>query len=238
MIGGVILLKHSNNKKLKLRLLIVLFLLLDITLFVVFSQRLNPIVNEIAINNAKNLATQSVNDAVSETMKEMDIDYDGIMSLEKDNNGEISAIKANTLELNLFKNDVVNKILKKIEVIERSNMGVPIGNLMGTQILSGRGPRIPVRIDNISNVNTKVINNFKAVGINQTQQTVTLEVSMNMTVLISNYYITTTVATDYPIADTIIVGKVPENYTVIDENSLSGDDTAKKVYIYGNKNSQ
>lgn len=231
--------KHRNgNKKVKVRVIIVLLLILDVALFVIFSERLKPLVNEIGLNNSKNLATRSMNDSVSDAMKEMNIDYDGIMTLEKDNNGEISAIKANTLEINLFKNDVVNRVLNKIDELERSNMGVPIGNLLGTQILSGRGPRIPVRIDNISNVNTKVVNNFEAEGINQTRQTVSLDVSMNMTVLISNYYVSTTVTTEYPIADTIIVGKVPNNYTVIDESGTNSGSVAKDVHIVGNKDKE
>lgn len=228
------MLNHNKNaKKVKFAFIVVLFLVLDIVLFSVFCARLRPVVEAMALNNAKNMAISAINNAVDKSLGASNIDYDKIMTFEKNNNGDILAVKANTIEINHLKDDITNEVVKEVNDIDSSKLSVPVGTIVGGELFTGRGPNVHVKIDNVGNVKTKVVNQFTSAGINQTRQQITIEVTISVTVLVSSYTVSTDVATNCPVADTIIVGNVPNNYTVIDENAGT-DKTAEKIHVYSN----
>ena len=76
----------------------------------------------------------------------------------------------------------------------------------------GRGPKIPVRIIVLSSSSVEFSNSIVTAGINQTKHQINLCVTVDMQILVPWGTEDTEVSTDVLIADTVIVGKVPETY--------------------------
>lgn len=204
--------------------------------YIIFIVRLLPIVETMAVNNARNLATETINKAAGKVLSEENVNYDNLMTLEKDGNGNITAVKADTLRIDELKYKITNEVIKELNGIDTSDLGIPIGTIIGGQLFSGMGPKVKVRIEPVGSAETKIVNEFSSAGINQTRQQVFLEVDASITVLVSSDSIKTEVKSNYTIADTVIVGKVPDSYTYVDDTS--GKSNSDKVILYGGKNSK
>lgn len=206
--------------------------------YYIFSVRLMPLIKTIAVNNAKVIATDTINRATGKVLKDEQIDYDKLMTIEKDSSGEITAVKADTLKIDQLKYEITNEAIKEINEIDPDQLSVPIGTVIGGQLLSGKGPRVKVKIEPIGSVETKIVNEFTSTGINQTRQQILLNVTASITIMVSSYSVTTDVTSNFTLADTVIVGSVPDSYMVVDDGS-SAASGAEKVFIYGkNQSSQ
>jgi hypothetical protein len=71
-------------------------------------------------------------------------------------------------EVNRLKTDILNIINDEILALDTSDIGVPMGSLILPELISGRGPAIPVRILSIRNSDATFLSNFVQAGINQT----------------------------------------------------------------------
>lgn len=210
---------RSKKSKLLFRLLFVFSAFLLI--YVLFNLALMPVLKTTAINKAKVVAISTINNAVGKVLKEDDISYDKLMSFEKNSDGQITAVKADTLQINLLKYDITNEVVRDLDQAGTSNMNIPIGNIIGGQLFTGRGPCIQIRFMPVGNVNSKITNTFTSAGINQTRHQIMLNVKADITVIMSAYNVSTSVESDYSIAEVDIVGDVPSTYFEYDPNSSS-----------------
>lgn len=216
---------------------LVLFLALLILLYTIFAVRLLPILKTLAVNNAKIIALQTMNNAVGNVLKNNDITYDKLMNVKTDSAGKITAVEADTLQINILKCEITDEAIKEINNIDSSKLGIPLGTVIGGDMLSGTGPRINVKIKPIGNIETNVTNTFSAAGINQTRQEVNLSVKTTITVIFSSCSVTTDIENTYSIADMVIVGGVPDYYTVVDGESSGALNSSDRAYIYGKNQS-
>lgn len=172
---------------------------------------LKKISTEIAIADAKDVITAKVNDAVIQTLAEGDYDGDYFVTFQKSDTGEVSAISSNMARIN----ELSSKVLEKVVGSTKENtvtIGIPIGNLTGASLLMGRGPKIPVKIVVLSSSRVEFDNSIITAGINQTKHQINLRVTVDMEILVPWGTQSTEVGTDVLIADTVIVGKVPDTY--------------------------
>lgn len=201
--------------------------------YFVFAFRLMPLIKTIAVNNARNAATQTINNAAGKVIKNDNIDYDKLMSLDKDASGQITAVKANTIQIDLLKYEITNEAIDELNSINSGSLGVPVGTVVGGQLFSGLGPHIRVRIEPVGSIETQLVNEFTSAGINQTRQQIILTVKASVTIMVSSYSVTTDVSSNFTIADTVIVGKVPDSYTVVEDSSAGSESDAQKIFTYG-----
>lgn len=221
-----------RSRKGRLVFLILLFLVADIILFTTFSVRAKPMIKELAVQKTKAVATSAINEAVGDAIKESGIDYDKLMIVDTNSNGTVTAIKSNTIAIDLLKHDITSRVISSVNEINRSNLSIPFGTLLGSQLFNNYGPNFQIRIQPLGNVETKFVNSFTSTGINQTRQQINLDVKVHLTVLIADYAVNTDVSSTFLVADTVIVGEVPDSYTVIGDSSAL-DSTDKKIYAYG-----
>ena len=178
---------------------------------------LKKISTEIAIADAKDVITAKVNDAVIQTLAEGDYDGDQFVTFQKSESGEVTAISSNMARIN----ELSSKILDKVVGSTQDNtitIEIPSGNLTGASLLMGRGPRIPVRIVVLSSSRVEFSNGIVTAGINQTKHQISLRVTVDMEILVPWGTENTQVSTDVLIADTVIVGKVPDTYLNMQQN--------------------
>ncbi|MEE1037291.1 MAG: sporulation protein YunB [Oscillospiraceae bacterium] len=190
------------------------FLLLVILLaaFLILRGRYRTVIQELAETQVKNSTSDLTNDAIAKQIAEGVIQYDRIVYFEKDLDGRITALKTNMSEVNRLKTDILNIINDEILALDTSDIGVPLGSLFFPEFLSGKGPAIPVHILSIRNSDASFVSDFSQAGINQTLHQLTMVVSVDVSVLVLGETNSFTVTSQVVVAETVIVGEVPETY--------------------------
>ena len=190
-----------------------LFLLaLSITLFVLLRSRYREIIGELAETQVKNTTSDLTNDAIAKQIADGIIQYDRIVYFEKDLDGRITALKTNMSEINRLKTDILNIINDEILALDTADIGIPLGSLLLPEFFSGKGPAIPVHILSIRNSDATFASEFSHAGINQTLHQLTMEVSVDVAVLVLAKTESFTVTSQVVVAETVIVGDVPQTY--------------------------
>ena len=192
--------------------LFVVFLAAVALLFLMFRSRYRDIIQELAETQVKNTTSDLTNDAIAKQIAEGVIQYDRIVYFEKDLDGRITALKTNMSEINRLKTDILNIINDEILALDTSDIGIPLGSLFLPEFLSGRGPAIPVHILSIRNSDATFASNFSQAGINQTLHQLTMVVSVDVAILVLGQTSNFTVNSEVVVAQTVIVGDVPNMF--------------------------
>lgn len=202
--------------------LIVLLIITAVALLLTYAvnAKLNPIITQAALSLVENVATRAINEAVYEKIEEGSIDYDKLIYFEKNTSGEITALKTNMSEVNKVKTSLTNLVMERISDTNVSELSIPLGNILSSDFFSGRGPSIPIKIVSINTANANFSNQFSEAGINQTRHQIYMTLEVNVTILLSGRTSSTTVSSEVCIAETIIVGSVPQNYTYFDTTGI------------------
>ena len=174
--------------------------------------RYRDVIEELAHTQVMNTTSDLTNDAIAKQIADGVIQYDRIVYFEKDLDGRITALKTNMSEVNRLKTDILNIINDEILALDTSDLGIPLGSLFLPEFLSGKGPAIPVHILSIRNSDATFASHFSQAGINQTLHKLTMEVSVDVAVLVLGRTESFTVTSEVVVAETVIVGAVPETY--------------------------
>lgn len=199
----------SAQKKMAL---FTIFIVLSFSVAIVFIGRfLKDISGQMALSNASDTITAAINDKINEKMSEGQYDYNYFVTLQKDNSGNITAISANMARINTLSSEILQ------EVIAATNSGmmdidIPLGNLLGSNLLLGRGPNVPVKIIMLTSSYSDFRNELEAAGINQVKHQIILEVRVQIDVMLPWEVQSTEVVSEVLIAETVLVGKVPDTY--------------------------
>jgi sporulation protein YunB len=121
-------------------------------------------------------------------------------------------MQANTIMMNSLASEVALTVQETIKSIRASSIQVPLGNIFGSQLLAQYGPKININVTPIGRVNVSFSTEFEQSGINQTRHKIYLNINAQVKTIIPFSSSTMTVESMIPIAETIIVGKVPQNY--------------------------
>lgn len=187
-------------------------LLLAAALWWHIEQQLHPIMDSYSENGAKTLATQAVNEAVTATLSDPTLTTE-LIQLQKNDSGEVSLLEIDAGQANALKLAVTKAVLARLETADIHRLSVPLGTLLGSDLLSGRGPKIPLAVSVNPAVTTNLNGEWRAAGINQTAHTLRLAVQVDMVLAISgSRQVTQSVTCDYLVTETILVGKVPDAY--------------------------
>ena len=191
-----------------------LFFLLavSVSLLLLFRSRYRDIIRELAETQVKNTTSDLTNDAIAKQIAEGVIQYDRIVFFEKDIDGRITALKTNMSEVNRLKTDILNIINDEILALDTSDIGIPLGNFFLPELLSGKGPVIPVHVLSIRNSDANFTSNFEQAGINQTLHQLTMLVSVDVAILVLGQTDSFIITSEVVVAETVIVGNVPNTF--------------------------
>lgn len=190
--------------------LLICFLLLS--LFFVFRFKYRDALAQLAQTQVTNTTSDLINDAIDSQMLNGNIQYDRIVYFEKDLDGRITALKTNMSEVNRLKTAILNLINDEILAMDTSELGIPIGDFLFPEVFSGKGPLIPIRVLAIRNSDASFHSDFSEAGINQTLQQLTMDIQVDVAVLVLGQTGSFTVSSQVVVAETIIVGQVPEMF--------------------------
>lgn len=177
-----------------------------------FDASVRPLVEDMARAKVKNAVTTAVNDAVSQTLAAEAVAYDDLVSLQKDDAGRIAVMTTNSAKMNALRTQILAAVVAQVDDLDPRELGVPLGNLTGFVTASGRGPVLPVRVLSAAAPDAAFRNVFASAGINQTLHQVMLDVSVPVKLLIPGGAVETAVTAQVCVAETVIVGQVPDAY--------------------------
>lgn len=172
---------------------------------------LDEVASKTAVVHTGSVITTAVNDTVREKMNDGRYNYDYFVTLQHDANGNVTSISADMARINALSTEILGDVIEKTKSGDL-DVGIPLGTLLGSSILLGRGPDIPVRLAVLTTSYATFRNEFESVGINQSKHQVILEIKVEVSVVLPWTIEYTEVYCEVLIAETIIVGRVPDTY--------------------------
>lgn len=219
--GDDFLRRHRNSGEFIFACLIVAGFALLISYGI--NTKLEPMITEMGASKVIYAAKAAMNEAVTELMTNGTVNYDKIVSFEKDDNGGITAVKTDVAEINNLKAETTEAVLERIGNISVEELAVPVGNLLAVDYLSGIGPEIPVKIIAVRTAAVDFVNDFSTAGINQTVHRIYLNFDVEITILAAGKKSAVEASSMFCIAETVVVGTVPESYTYFSETETAND---------------
>lgn len=200
---------NKNYNKNKIFFIAIIIVIIAIITFFEITKVINPTINELCLNEAKNIATKISNEEATIIMDKYS--YEDLITIIRDESGEIKMLQTNTKNINQIMSDISINIIKRFEEKDNTNIYIYSGNILGLKIFSTIGPKIPIRIANVGNIDTKLESEFQAQGINQTLHRIYLSLKCQVTILTPYNSIKQTIDNQVLIAESVIMGAVP-NY--------------------------
>ena len=171
--------------------------------------KIRPAVYELAVIEACTLSSQRVNRAVERILLQKAPAYSELVSINYSDSNTITGITTDIVKMNLFKSQITNAIDSEFKAMSKTEIPVSLGTASGIVLLSGFGPHINIDVGFASSTKTDFENVFESAGINQTQHSVMLNVETTVMLKLAGRRIPKTVKTSFCVAQTVIVGSVP-----------------------------
>lgn len=223
--------KNRDNRKQIKKLLILFSIMFALIALILFADRtIRPVITSFSQYKVKRVASEIINRAIVDEFVDNKISYDSLVHISRLDSGAVSSIVADTSLMNRIKADLLSTVLKNINNQDSLYLKIPIGSLSGIQLLSGMGPTITIKILPSSTIDANFTSEFESVGINQTLHKISIHFVIEITAIIPGYTSTSKIDTDVAIAETVIVGLIPE--TVID---IGGEKSIASKFIEDKK---
>lgn len=198
-----------------------------LTVFIIIEVRITPVLNAMAESRAKNIASEAVNDAVQRVLCEKNLRYENLVNVTTNDEDMITSVTVDSVEMNRLCAEIRGIITDTLNSLGERTVSIPIGSLTGIDMFTGKGPRLDIAVTLSGSATTGIVNDFRTAGINQTRHQMILEVKTKVYAITQNGNISTEISNSIVVAETVIVGEVPEIY------SDGSDDLWQNVMDYG-----
>ncbi len=198
-----------------LMVVLLVLVLVIVVPFTVVEKNLRPTILAISKAQAEQIATESIQDAVNTKVAKA-VEYKDLIFVRTDSRGRVVLMQPNTVKINSLAAETTLEVQRSLQKLEGKVFKIPIGQTLGSQLLASFGPKINVHIVPIGTVNVVVEDKFEQAGINQTRHRLYLNVYSKVKIVIPMVSESVQVASQIPIAETIIVGEVPQTFLNLD----------------------
>lgn len=181
-------------------------------LFSFLSARLLPQIRTVAVSRATNQISLAISEAVDECLAAEELEYSDLITMETDGSGRVTSLAVRTGDSTRFRRLVTGQLVERLDSITPDTLSVPLGSLTGVLLLSAVGPSVRVRIQSVGDVVTEYIHEYTSAGVNQTRHSVCLKISATVYLLIPGEIVPVSVEDRICVAETVIVGEVPNTY--------------------------
>ena len=209
--GRLRYLRFTGRQRVLIWLTVIFTLLLALTVAVVLHMK--PVVVDLATARTSNAVNRIVVAAVNDAVDSGRIDYEQLVDFDKDADGHVTALRSNMAAFNRLQASIADDILQRMAEVSSTDLAIPIGTLTGSPLLAGRGPCLRVRMQSVGTATARFDNQFSSAGINQTRHRIILDVDVHVSILLPGLTTYTKVSNEISVAETVIVGGVPDTYT-------------------------
>ena len=203
--------KNKNRKNIKptsILVIITIILVFNSCIYIV-NKRMLPAILSAAEVTMKSEAVRIINEESVKVYSE-NFDYDDIIKIEKDEEGNIALIRSDTVMQNYLASQVVLNCDKRLTELGALGTKIPIGYLTNDILFSNIGPEITIKMKQVGNITTSYESIFESAGINQTRHKIYLNVSAKIRLIIPLKSKEVEICSQIPVSETIIVGKIPD----------------------------
>ena len=187
------------------------------TIIALLEAKLRPVVAEIAAAQAQNTMTAVVETAVTADLAARQVSYADFVTIQRDERGAITALTTDMARMNLLRAELTAAILEALEGVDVSDVQVPLGSLFDLEPLWAKGPAIKAKAMTVGTVRAEFDSQLTSAGVNQTLHRIWLEVAVPMKLLLPGGEVEVALNTRLCVAETVIVGKVPDTYLQLDQ---------------------
>ena len=176
---------------------------------------IRPNIINVCEYNSKAVTISLIDDAINERLVELgeNADYGNLVKLSYTSDGKVASIESNTKLINRIKNDMLTEINDRLMKGETENVDLTVGTLSGIPLFHGSGPTVRMEAEPKGYADAVFISEFTDAGLNQTLHRMIMRTTVSVTAFIPMYSVETKVSGDFLIAETVIVGNVPESFT-------------------------
>lgn len=189
-------------------LLLVLILLGGAAYFTVSVLHL---ITQLAVNSACDLMQLKINAAVTAATAQVQGDY---YTYHTDADGTITAVSIDTEHVGQVSSLVLERMMDGDD--GQVELDIPLETLFGVNFLPGLKLPLPVRILVLTTSDVSYHNELMSAAINQSKYQLYLNVKMDLDILVPWEHQAETVGTNVLLAETVIVGKVPQTYVEVE----------------------
>lgn len=200
--------KNSKNKFIKILIIVIIVLLI---VLIVSYYLIRPILIKIAITKVAAKSTAAVNNAVFYALTEK-TDYDDLIDIFNDAEGNITMLRANSVNINKLAREVSRESQESINKIGEQGIDIPIGSLSGSALFIGSGTKMHIKLLPVGIVNSDFYSEFESCGINQTRHKLYVSVVADIDMILPLNAVPITTKTDVLICENILIGSVPNTY--------------------------
>ena len=191
----------------RLLLLLIPALLLTLGLYLRF--RWLPTVKALVVMELDNETSNLIDEAVEAYLARDPLRYDDLAGLEYNRNGTVAAARIDLVQADRMKSAILRELGERIPDRIRQSVRIPLGNTLLPALLSGRGGSLPVRVLSLRSTSAELESSLTQAGINQTLHQLELRVEVELLLLTPAGFLTRQVTSTVPIAQTILLGEVP-----------------------------
>lgn len=233
--------KINLKKKRKVnKINIILVLIIVIGTSIAFMlKRINraftPLIIETAEVEINKFSTIIINKAISQVLEDK-INTDKIFETVKSEDGKVQTIDFNPIVVNQVLNVATTVVQENLRMLEKGNIDgleeylnlltddqikkikkgivteIPIGVVFKNSLLSNVGPKIPIRLHYIGDVNSNITTKVTPYGINNALVEVGVHLEMTAQIILPFTTDKMKLDCDIPIAIKIIQGNIPNYY--------------------------
>ena len=172
---------------------------------------LRPVLAAAARYQVRSQVTAAVEQWAARDLQERGVDYSDFVTITRNEAGEITALSADMARLNLLRAELSAHLLERLED-SQLELTVPVGSLLPLEPTWARGPELHLRALALGTASAEFESEFTSAGINQTRHRLWLELSVPVTVLLPGGGEELTVDSRLCVAETVIVGQVPQTW--------------------------
>ena len=171
---------------------------------------------DMAFAEAYSMAVETLNRAVK-LVTENGVTYGELVSAITDEQGHVTMLRADTMRMNELAAKTALQAEEELNSIKNQFVNIPLGAALGIRSLSGFGPRMSMQILPIGAVHASFDTAFEAAGINQTRHRIFLKLRATVSLIIPTGSQLVEVESTMPIAESIIVGSVPDSFVDVND---------------------
>ncbi len=192
-------------------------LLLAFLLISLAERKLQPVLSAAARTQTQNRITAVLEQAVLDDLAGREVGYDDLVVIQRDGDGTVTALTCDMAKLNRLRAELVAAALEAVEGVDVSEYQIPLSTLFDSELLWARGPAIQVRSLSVGTVGAEFDSEFSSAGVNQTLHRLWLDLSVPITLLLPGGEVEIPVETRLCVAETVVVGRVPDTYLQVGE---------------------
>ncbi len=197
---------------------------------VIIEIKLRTVARNFAQTHVSATLSRAVSLAAMRVLDEYNITYDKIANLSRNEQGQVSSIEINSNAINRFKSSLTEAVARELSGYKSVTFKIPVSAAFGVYYSYLAYPKISYTVSVSTAVFTEFENEFTDAGINQVLHRITVRVGTKGQLALLKEKQSINESTNFTLAETVIVGAVPDAFTNID---YANEDIVDDVFDYG-----